>query len=125
MVGAIRSSLAAGALLVSPGVAAFNQVSSNETAPVVISQVGLNHQAKKPEEDALAGGLILDEILSTLASQDLVTKQSNNTDRNFGHAPKRIKRVGVHAGFSAVQRIIQPNVYTNGSRAPKSLPGRR
>lgn len=120
MVGVFRSSLAAGALFVSPGPAVFNQASSIEAPPGVIKQAGLNHQAKKPEEVALPGGHTLDEILAMLALQDSVTSQINNTDRNFGLPPKRIGRTGVHVGFSAVGRIIRPNRYTNWSNAPIS-----
>lgn len=120
MVGVFRSSIAAGALMISPGAAAFNQASSVEAPPGVITQAGLNHQAKKPEEVALPGGHTLDEILAMLALQDSVISQRNNIDRNFGHAPKRIVRTGVHVGFSAVRRTIQPNRYTNWSQAPIS-----
>ena len=123
MVGAIRSSIAAGALLVSPGAAAFNQVTT-EAPPGVVVYHGENQQARKPEETEIAGGLTLDEIMAQIALRESVTLQRTNVDRNFGHAPKRIECAGVHIGFNAVRRIIQPNRYTNWSQAPKSLNGR-
>lgn len=123
MVGVFRSSVAAGALLVSPGGAAFNQVST-EAPPGVVSYVGLNHQARKPEEVALPDGLTLDEIMALIALQESVSQQRTASDRNFGQATKRIEHAGIYAGSSVVRRIIQPNRYTNGSQSPKGLPGR-
>ena len=123
MAGVIRSTIAAGALMISPGAPAFSQVNA-ETAPGVIVAFGDKHQARRSEETEVAGGLTLDEIMAMLALDSTVAVKKNSLGKRFELPPYRIGGVGTHVGYSAVRRIIQPNRYTNWSTSPKSLPGR-